>query len=144
MRMRQKAQDAVSVSLQAPPVVEAIMLLGTLPVGKRADEFRDLLLKWRAGASVQGEQRAYLRKVAAQFGIPLPGNTTHVLPLILHEIAEAFKARASALRRWRPGTGSGVSAAAARGNGAGEPAFGVSGAAPDGAPMGKRKANGPA
>ena len=50
-----EAQDDVSLSLQATPVVEAIALLDTLPVGKRADELRDLLLKWRAGASCQGK-----------------------------------------------------------------------------------------
>ena len=50
-----EALDVVSLSLQAKPVVDAIALLDTLPVGKRADELRDLLLKWRAGASCQGK-----------------------------------------------------------------------------------------
>ena len=72
---------------------------------KRADELRDILLPWRAGASVRGRQRVHCRKVAAQFGIPQPGNTKDVRPRILHDIAEAFKARVSALRLWCPGTG---------------------------------------
>ena len=75
-----EAQDDVSLSLQARPVVEAIALLDTLPAGELADELRDLLLQWRAGASVQGNKRSYFRKVATQVGISLPGNETYVPP----------------------------------------------------------------
>ena len=148
-----EAPDHVSLSLQAQPVIEAIAILGTLSAGERVDELRHLLLQWRAGASVQGNTRDYFRKVAAQFRIPLPGNTCRETPRILRAIAEVFKARVSAARIWGPGAGTGVSAAAsARGSGAGEPACrgvgepacAVPGAPPDGAPMGKRKAKGPA
>ena len=52
------------------PVVEAIALLDILPAGKRADELRDLLLQWRAGAPVEGDKRTYFRQVAAHSGIP--------------------------------------------------------------------------
>ena len=66
------APDDVYLTLQATPVVEAITRLGTLPVGKHADELRDLILERRAVASAQGGRRAYAREVAAQFRIPLP------------------------------------------------------------------------
>ena len=71
---------------------------------------------------ISGDERAYFRKVAAQFCIPLPQRTSRVSQLILREIAEAL----SALRLWRPGSGTGEAAF----SGAGEPAFEVPGAAP--------------
>ena len=165
-----EAQDDISLSLQATPVVEAIRLLDTLPAGERVDELRALLSQWRGGATVRGKKRTYIRKVAAQFGIPLPGNTHTVSQQMLRAISEAFTARVSALRFWRPGTGSSASAAGAAGgfppgttaaleslhsaaargsgargsasSGAGEPAVGIPGTAPDGASTGKRKAKG--
>ena len=87
-----EAQDNVSLSLQATPVVEAIEFLDTLLAGERADELRDPPLQWRAGASFLGDQRAYFRKVAAQFCIPLPQRTSRVSQLILRDIAEASRA----------------------------------------------------
>ena len=78
------------------------------------------------------------------FGIPLTRRTRDGMPRILNGSDEASKARVSTGCLWRPGTGNGVTATAARVSGAGEPAFGVSHAAPDNAPMGKHNAIGPA
>ena len=167
-----ETRDDISLSLQAAPVVEAIRFLDTLPAGERVDELRDLLSQWRAGATVRGRKRAYIRQVAMQFGIPLPGNSHTVAQQMLRVISETFTARVSALRFWRPGTGSSASAAGAAGgsspgttaaleslhsaaargsgarglalSGAGEPAVGIPGTAPDGAPRGKRKGIGAA
>ena len=91
-----EAPDDVSLSLQAKPVVEAIAILDTLPAGEPVDELRELLLQWRAGASVQGKKREYFRKLATQFGIPLPWK--FATSRVLGAIAEAFNARVLALR----------------------------------------------
>ena len=96
--------------------------------------------------SSSGTKNLYLRQIAAQFGISLPRNIRKDQS-IHRAIGENVIARVSALRMWRLGTGSGVSAAvavgggllgttegisaaaAARGDGAGEPAFSGAGAA---------------
>ena len=135
-------------------------------------ELRGLLSQWRGGATFLGKKRTYLRQVAVQFGILLPGSTATDSQQMLRAISEAFTAKVSALRLCRPGTGSSASvagaaggfppgttaaleslhSAAARGSGArglalsgaGEPAVGIPGTAPDGARTGKRKAIGAA
>ena len=99
----------------------------------------ELLLLHRRGVS-----GLTIGRLSRSFAFLLPLMTIYALPRILREIDEASEARVPALRLWCEDAGSGVSAAVARGISAGEPAAGASGAAPCGAPMGKRKANVPA
>ena len=138
------ATDEVSLSLEATRVVEAIKLLEALPPGEHVDELRDLLLQWRAGATVQGRRRDYFRKVAVKFRGQLPRNSRNCsLGKFLDEIAAAFIARVSALCLWHRGTASGAGEPAS--SGVGEAAVGVLGSgAGEPAAMGKRKAKAPA